>query len=67
MEIGLLGLIIVIALAIYFKKPKEETESSQKLLLQLKKIDKDFIKISGGTRGIDFEPQLLEKPNINEE
>ena len=35
MEIGLLGLIIVIALAIYFKKPKKETESSQELLLQL--------------------------------
>ena len=34
---------------------------------EFKKIDKDFIKISGGTRGIDFEPQLLEKPNINEE
>ena len=34
-EIGLLGLIIVIALAIYFKKPKKETESSQELLLQL--------------------------------
>ncbi len=35
MEIGLLGLIIIIALAIYFKKPKKETESSQELLLQL--------------------------------
>ena len=35
MEIGLLGLIIVIALAIYFKKPKKETGSSQELLLQL--------------------------------
>ncbi len=34
---------------------------------EFKKIDKDFIKISGGTRGVDFEPQLLEKPNINEE
>ena len=34
---------------------------------EFKKIDKDVTKISGGTKSIDFEPQLLDKPNINEE
>ena len=34
---------------------------------EFKKIDKDVTKISEGTKSIDFEPQLLDKPNINEE
>ena len=34
---------------------------------EFKKIDKDVTNISGGTKSIDFEPQLLDKPNINEE
>ena len=34
---------------------------------EFKKIDKDVVKISGGESSIDFEPQLLDKPNINEE
>ena len=35
MEIGLLSLLIVIVLAIYFKKPRKQNENSQELLLQL--------------------------------
>ena len=35
MEIGLLGLLIVIVLAIYFKKPKEKEANSNDFLLQL--------------------------------
>ncbi|MAW21602.1 MAG: DNA recombination protein RmuC [Flavobacteriales bacterium] len=35
MEIGLLALLIVIVLAIYFKKPKEINDNSNKFLLQL--------------------------------
>ena len=35
MEIGLLALLIVIVLAIYFKKPKETNDNSNKFLLQL--------------------------------
>ena len=38
-----------------------------KLSSEFKKIDKDVVKISGGESSIDFEPQLLDKPNINEE
>ena len=34
---------------------------------EFKKIDKDVVKISGGESSIDFETQLLDKPNINEE
>jgi DNA recombination protein RmuC len=31
---------------------------------EFKKIDKDVVKISGGTNKIEFEPELLERPNI---
>ncbi len=34
---------------------------------EFKKIDKDVTKISEGNSSINFEPQLLDKPNINEE
>ena len=34
---------------------------------EFKKIDKDVTKISDGNSTIDFEPHMIDKPNINEE